>query len=263
MTSDESKAIARQYAQNLARMKKLSYDYFPEEALENPDSATSYGTAATKIKQSFHKVRGAKPKHLHFYSTSMQSTVGPTQSQIERIEMLRMLEENKLSFSEKNYFKEKVQRKVREFKQKATSISLNMQKKLDRTGVFPHEVNHLRSTSMQTVVLRNLMVKCLPEYVSRVRQEIKELRNGQSIRVITALDKASLEIQEKEQRQELLVRLKKAVTNQVGEQSTKRAATDDSDTNLAGKLAHIINDKLPQRRVKPFEMKMQFKQANY
>lgn len=263
MVPDEPSIVANQYAESLVRMKRISNQFFPSVSTGNLEPIKSYGSTATQLKKNFHKVKGAKSKHIHFYSTSMHSSAGPTQSQIERFQLQRKLEENRMSMSEKTYFNDRIQVKIKEFKQKAAAIAGNMEKKLDRIGVFPHNVNLLRSSSMQTVLMRNMMIKRLPEFVSHVKQEIKDLRNGQSIRVITALDKVAQEELEKERRQDLLVRLKKAVTNQVGEQTNKRPTAEEknAETSLAGKLTHIINDKLPLRRVKPLEMKLQFTQV--
>jgi hypothetical protein len=256
MTDETPLEVASRYADSIERIKKLSYGFFPSTSVKDFDPYSSNGTGSIKQQKNFQRVqREARPRHNQFYSASMKTTVRPTQSQKDRLAMQRMLEEKKLSTSEKKYFTAKIQRKIKEFKQKSTQFTQQMQTSLNRTGMFADEINHLRSSSMQTVIMRNMVIKSLPTYIDSVRSELKDMRNGQSFKVILDIDKAAQVEYEKERRQDLLVRLKKAVTNQTAEPTTKRTS-EAKDTNLQGKLDHIINDKLPLRRVKPIDIKL-------
>jgi hypothetical protein len=162
------------------------------------------------------------------------------------------LDQDKFNSSEKMYFTEKVQRKIKEFKHKAASLSESMELGLNRKGIFPSEVNHVRSSTMHTVILRSILTKHLPPYISQVKQEIKQLRTGQSVRPVSVIDKESQSQHTKELRKDLLVRLKKAVINTAGEQSLKHETTaEDNEPNLLGRLTYIIKEKLPVRVVKP------------
>jgi hypothetical protein len=249
MNTEDSCTVAERYAVNLQKIRRLSAHYFPYSSTDDDSTPSHFVTTG---RDSFQKVKGRsyrQPRH-HFVPTA-QSRTGPSRSQINRVDLQRRLDEDRLNASERLYFTEKVQRRIKEFKHEAASLSESMELDLNRKGIFPSEVNHARSSTMHTVILRSIMTKKLPTYVSEVRNEIKQLRTGRSVKPVSLLDERSQTKHNKELRQDLLARLKQAATNTAGEQSLKHETTEDNEPNLLGRLTYIIKEKLPLRRVKP------------
>jgi hypothetical protein len=241
--------FALRNAVSLKQLQTISRSFLPSPSVDNLNQVRPVGIH--RPKELFRKVVDSQPKLPNFSKPPLLKASGLTRSQVEQRALQEMLEEQKLNSSEKNYFADKIRRKIKEFKAKAATQSKLVEVRLNRRGVFSKEVNQERSATMMSGIMRKMLTKSLPGYISQVKEEIKGLRNGRSLYEMTAVDQADKAELQAQQRRELLDSLKKAVTNQVKEHVHKGAEAKLTGSSVQGKLAKIITEKLPQRRVKP------------